>query len=66
MANNQSSPQTVPESISESSQSYGKPASRGGLPDVIKVDGVKSLVLDSENLVLNGALICSFVMRLRR
>ncbi|KAF4927448.1 Sphingoid long chain base kinase 4 [Colletotrichum viniferum] len=53
MANNQSSPQTVPESISESSQSYGKPASRGGLPDVIKVDGVKSLVLDSENLVLN-------------
>nr|XP_036579001.1 sphingosine kinase [Colletotrichum truncatum]KAF6786432.1 sphingosine kinase [Colletotrichum truncatum] len=46
------SPQTMPESISESSQSYGKPASRGGLPEMIRLDG-KTLTLTSENLVLN-------------
>lgn len=44
----------VPESISESSQSYGKPASRNGLPDTIKIDGNKSLTLTPANLLLNG------------
>ncbi|KAL0782028.1 hypothetical protein CaCOL14_003362 [Colletotrichum acutatum] len=41
------------ESISESSQSYGKPASRNGPPETIKVDDNKSLTLTSENLLLN-------------
>ncbi|KAK1502057.1 diacylglycerol kinase catalytic domain-containing protein [Colletotrichum tamarilloi] len=41
------------ESISESSQSYGKPASRNGPPETIKVDGNKSLTQTSENLLLN-------------
>ncbi|OHE94500.1 diacylglycerol kinase catalytic domain-containing protein [Colletotrichum orchidophilum] len=44
---------TVTESISESSQSYGKPASRHGSPETVKVDGNKSLTLASENLILN-------------
>ncbi|KAF6811896.1 sphingosine kinase (diacylglycerol kinase catalytic domain-containing protein) [Colletotrichum sojae] len=47
------SPQTLPESISESSQSYGKPASRGGLPETIKLEGNKSLTLTPENLLVN-------------
>ncbi|TDZ71981.1 Sphingoid long chain base kinase 4 [Colletotrichum trifolii] len=42
----------MPESISESSQSYGKPASRAGSPDTIKVDG-KTLTLTPENLLLD-------------
>ncbi|OLN88043.1 Sphingoid long chain base kinase 5 [Colletotrichum chlorophyti] len=46
--------QTVSESISESSQSYGKPASRNGLPETIKVGGNKSLTLTPENLLLNA------------
>ncbi|KAF9873668.1 diacylglycerol kinase catalytic domain-containing protein [Colletotrichum karsti] len=66
MANVQNSPLTMPESISESSQSYGKPASRGGLPETIKVDGNKSLTLTPENLLLNdptakkASRTCSF------
>ncbi|EFQ35684.1 diacylglycerol kinase catalytic domain-containing protein [Colletotrichum graminicola] len=42
----------VTESISESSQLYGKPASQIGPLDAIKVDGNKSLTLVAENLIL--------------
>ncbi|KZL85715.1 diacylglycerol kinase catalytic domain-containing protein, partial [Colletotrichum incanum] len=44
---------TVTESISESSQSYGKPASHNGPLETIKVDGNKSLTLTAGNLLLN-------------
>ncbi|GKT84009.1 sphingosine kinase [Colletotrichum tofieldiae] len=46
---------TVTGSISESSQSYGKPASHNGPLETIKVDGNKSLTLTAENLLLNAA-----------
>ncbi|KAK1969648.1 diacylglycerol kinase catalytic domain-containing protein [Colletotrichum sublineola] len=41
------------DSVSESSQLYGKPASQTGSLDTIKVDGNKSLTLAAEKLVLN-------------